>query len=131
MPRAGAALFKKDLLLKHPFKENLHRYEDAELLFELMRDTTIYRCSIPVMTYNCHSSDASKPCKDVAQDFIGHLVFKQKSYWEQYALFQLYKQGLEFYPEDMHKLYNISGFQHIKYKFAAILIGRMKRYHII
>lgn len=131
MPRAGAALIKKDLLLNHPFKEDLHRYEDAELLFELMRDKRIYRCSAPVMTYNCHSSDASKPCKDVAQDFIGHLNFKQKAFWEQYALFQLYKQGLEFYPEEMHKLYKISSFQRIKFKFAAILIGRMKRYHII
>lgn len=131
MPRAGAALIKKELLLKHPFKENLHRYEDAEMLFELMRTTKIYRCPTPVMTYNCHSSEASKPCKNIAQDFIGHLNFKRKPYWEQYALFQLYKQGLDFYPEDMHKLYSISVFQRVRYKFAAILIGRMKRYHII
>lgn len=131
MPRAGAALIKKELLLKHPFKENLHRYEDAEMLFELMRTTKIYRCSIPVMTYNCHSSEASKPCKDVAQDFIGHLNFKRKPFWEQYALYQLYKQGLDFYPEDMHKLYSITVFQRVRYKIAAILIGRMKRYHII
>lgn len=131
MPRAGAALIKKELLLKHPFKENLHRYEDAEMLFELMRTTKIYRCPTPVMTYNCHSSEASKPCKDVAQDFIGHLDFKRKPYWEQYALFQLYKQGVDFYPEDMHKLYSITVFQRVRYKIAAILIGRMKRYHII
>lgn len=131
MPRAGAALIKKELLIKHPFNEDLHRYEDAEMLFELMRTTTIYRCSTPVMTYNCHSSEASKPCKDVAQDFIGHLVFKRKPFWEQYALFQLYKQGLDFYPEDMRKLYYITGLQRIKFKFAAIIIGRMKKYHII
>ncbi len=131
MPRAGAALIKKSLLLKHPFKEYLHRYEDAEMLFELMRTTTIYRCSTPVMTYNCHTSEASKPCKDVAQDFIGHLEFNRKPFWEQYALFQLYKQGLDFYPEDMQRLYNISNYQRVIFKFAAILIGRMKKYHII
>lgn len=131
MPRAGASLIKKDLLINHPFKENLHRYEDAEMLFELMRATKIYRCSIPVMTYNCHSSEASKPCKDVSQDFIGHLEFSRKSFWEQYALFQLYKQGLDFYPDAMQRLYNISNFQRVKFKFAAILIGRMKKYHII
>lgn len=131
MPRAGAALIKKELLVRHPFKENLHRYEDAEMLFELMRTTKIYRCSTPVMTYNCHSSEASKPCKDITQDFIGHLIFKRKSFWEQYALFQLYKQGLDFYPKDMHKLYKISLIKRFKFKFAAILIGRMKKYHII
>lgn len=131
MPRAGAALIKKEILFNHPFKENLQRYEDAEMLFELMRTTTIYRCSTPVMTYNYHSSEASKPCKDVAQDFIGHLEFNRKPFWEQYALFQLYKQGLDFYPEDMQRLYNISIFQRIKFKFAAILIGRMKKHHII
>jgi len=131
MPRAGAALIKKDILVNHPFKEYLHRYEDAEMLFEIMRNTNIYRCPTPVMTYNCHTSEASKPCKDISQDFIGHLVFKNKSYWEQYALYQLYKQGLDFYPEEMLNLYSISPIQKAKFKFAAILIGRMKKYHII
>lgn len=131
MPRAGAALIKKEILIKQPYKENLHRYEDAEMLFELMRTTTIYRCSTPVMTYNCHTSEASKPCKDISLDFIGHLEFNRKPFWEQYALFQLYKQGLDLYPEDMQRLYIISNYQRVKFKFAAILIGRMKKYHII
>ena len=131
MPRAGAALIKKEILFKHPFKESLHRYEDAEMLFELMRTTKIYRCTTPVMTYNCHTSEASKPCKDVAQDFIGHLEFNRKHFWEQYALYMLYKQGLELYPNEMPQLYHISRFQKIKYKFAAVMIGRMKTYKII
>lgn len=131
MPRAGASLYRRELLLKHPFNEKLRRYEDAESIFSMMRKERIFRSSTPVMTYNCNDSSASLPCKEISQDLIGNLVFKGKSFWEQYALFLLYKQGLELYPDKMPQLYRISLFQKVKYKFAAILIGRMKKYHII
>lgn len=39
MPRTGAALFYKSLLIKFPYKEYLSRFEDAEELFNIMRET--------------------------------------------------------------------------------------------
>lgn len=131
MPRAGASLYRRELLLKYPFNEKLRRYEDAESIFSMMRKERIFRSSTPVMTYNCNDISASLPCKEISQDLIGNLVFKGKSYWEQYALFQLYKQGLELYPNEITELYKLSFFQKIKFKLAAIIIGRMKKYHII
>lgn len=131
MPRAGAAVYRRNTLLHYPFNEKLHRYEDADTIFAYMRKESIFRSSIPVMTYNCNSSTASLPCKDIKQDFIGNMQFEGKTFWEQYALFQLYKQGLDLYPNEMQQLYKLSIFMKIKFKFAAVLIGRMKKYHII
>lgn len=131
MPRAGAAMYKRELLLTTPFKDHLHRYEDAENIFALMRKEPIYRSPVPVMTYYCDTNTASLPCNDIKHDFIGNLQFKGKTFWEQYSLFQLYKQGLELYPNKMQELYNLTLFQKVKFKIAAITIGRMKKYHII
>lgn len=131
MPRAGAALYRREVLLRNPFDDRLKRYEDAESIFSLMRNLKIYRSPVPVMTYNCTSNDASLPRKDISEDYIGHLDLKGKRYWEQYALYQLYKQGLELYPNDMNRIYNKRDFDKVKFKIAPIIIGQLKRFHII
>ncbi len=129
MPRAGAAMYSKEMLITHPFNEKLHRYEDAENLFSLMRDYQIYCNPIPIMTYNCNNSSASKPCKNINDDFIGHLSLKGKAFWEQYALYQLYLQGCSIYPDDMFRIYGTK-FNKIKFKVVDYLIrpnkSRMK-----
>lgn len=121
MPRAGAALFRKNLLIKHPFNEKIRRYEDAEHLFSIMRNTGVYRSPIPIMTYNHNSAEASKPCSDIKNDFIGHLSPKGKNFGEQLALYQLYLQGCNLYPNDMKLLYGTS-FKKKKYEIANRII---------
>lgn len=128
MPRAGAAVFKRELLLEHPFDEQLRRYEDAESLFEIMRTTKVYRSHIPIMTYRLDNVSASYARKDISEDFIGHLSMKGKSMWEQYALWQLYLQGLDLYPNDMNRLYVRKEMRTWKVKVADFIIK--KRYKI-
>lgn len=105
MPRAGAAMFRREILITHPFDERLRRYEDAEHLFSIMREARIYRSPIPIMTYYCLSAAASFPCNSIKDDFIGHLSLQDKSFWEQYALYQLYLQGCDLYPEEIKQIY--------------------------
>lgn len=123
MPRAGAAMFRKEILLTHPFDESLHRYEDAENLFSIMRDVPVYRSSVPIMTYNCTTVAASKPCQDVSCDFIGHLSLKGKSLGEQFALYQLYRQGCILYPNDMNRLYGTQ-FDKKRYTIANYMVNK-------
>ena len=86
---SGTACFKKELLLEEPFNESLRRYEDAERQYRLMRKYPIYMFSAPVSVINRASAAASKPRKDVNEDFVAHLVFKGKSFWEQMTLYLL------------------------------------------
>ena len=60
-----------------------------------------YTCPIPIMTYNLNNSDASRPRKNLSEDFIGHLSYQDKGCWEQLALYDLYLQGYRLYPNDM------------------------------
>ena len=122
MPRAGAAIFWKPLILSNPFKENLRRYEDAESLFDIMRTTKCYRDPMPVMSYNISTIAASVPRKDISEDFIGHLQIKGKSLMEQYAIYRLYLEGLQLYPNDMDKLYGERMFNHRKYFLVPSLL---------
>lgn len=131
MPRAGAAIFRKSLIMKNPFKENLRRYEDAESLFDIMRTTKCYRDSVPVMSYNVSTLSASAPRKDISEDFIGHLSIEGKGLMEQYALYMLYLQGLELYPNDMKKLYGDNMFNHKKFYWVGKLIHIFKKIKIV
>lgn len=105
-PRAGAALFSMSLLRKYPYNEQFWRYEDADCVFNIMRNTKAYTSPVPIMTYNRNNSDASKPRKDIAEDYIGYLSYEGKGCWEQLTLYELYLQGCRLYPDEMKRLYN-------------------------
>lgn len=105
-PRAGAALFSMSLLRKYPYNEQFWRYEDADCVFNIMRNTKAYTSPLPIMTYNRNNSDASKPRKNIAEDYIGHLSYEGKGCWEQLTLYNLYLQGCRLYPEEMKRLYD-------------------------
>ena len=127
MPVAGSCVMLRQLLLQNPFHENLHRYEDAESLFGIMRNARIWTTLFPAMIYNCDSNSASNACSDIADDFIGHLSLEGKSLWEQFALWQLYRQGLKLYPNDMKRLYKSKGFRNIKFPLLNLLTKTIYR----
>lgn len=127
MPIAGSCVIRKELLLKFPFKENLRRYEDAESLFGIMREARIWTTKKPAVIYNRDASCASNACHNIDDDFIGHLTLQGKSLWEQFAIWQLYRQGLVLYPEDMKRLYNPSEFKHIKFRYCKFLADKIYR----
>ncbi len=116
LPVAGSCVILRQLLLQHPFQENLRRYEDAESLFGIMRKARIWTTVSPAMIYNQDYCNASHVRPNIDEDFIGHLSLEGKSLWEQFALWQLYRQGLGLYPNDMERLYKSKGFESIKFK---------------
>ena len=105
-PRAGAALFSMSLLRKYPYNERYRRYEDADCVFNIMRNTRAYTSPLPIMTYNLNNSEASKPRKNINEDYISQLSYDGKGCWEQLTLYDLYIQGCRLYPDDMKRLYD-------------------------
>lgn len=128
MPVAGSCVILRSLLLLHPFREDLHRYEDAESLFGIMRSARIWTTRRPAMIYSHDSNSASNVCPNIEEDFIGHLSLEGKSIWEQYALWRLYRQGLKLYPNDMKRLYRSKGFGSIKFPILRFLTKTLFRY---
>lgn len=131
MPVAGSCIIKKERLLNHLFKEALRRYEDAESLFEIMREVKVYESPLPAMSYNLDSTCASHARKDISEDFIGHLSMKGKGWWEQYAIYQLYLQGCQLYPEDMKRLYKEQDFHNWRIRIIErffLMQSKLSRY---
>lgn len=110
MPRAGAALFHKDIVFKYEHKSNLRRYEDADFLFNIMRNEKFVSSKKPVMIYNHDSLSASKARNDIKEDFLAYLSIEGKEHWEKVVLLDLFFQCKMLYPSECKRIYDESNF---------------------
>lgn len=104
-PCQGAIMLRKDVAEKYPYPENLRRWEDAAMFFEIMRNEHIYRSHKPVLIYHLGAATQSKKAKNIEEDFLGHLDVKGKSFWERMCLYRMYKEAVRLYPVEAYKLY--------------------------
>lgn len=103
LPRSGAFACRTSLLQDTPFREDLKRYEDAEMIFRLFRKKPVIdRIEDCVMAYQMDFAAASKQKGDISRDFIGHLDFDSaSSLWEKICLYELYIGGKNSYPPEI------------------------------
>lgn len=118
--RAGSFICKKYLIEAHPFCEYLRRYEDFEAWFRIYKDAKIYLCSVPSMVVNSSYAEASKSRHSIDEDFVGHLCFKGKSFWEYMCLYKLYLGERTYYKQQMDKLY-----PSLKHRYDLLLICKI------
>ena len=98
-PGPGSVLIHHSALKTLRFQSHLCRYEDYQFLFTLLRSKTVaYHPSI-VMTYAQDYSVASRLLKHPESDFIFHLNFRKKTFWEKMSLAVLLNEGLVFYSD--------------------------------
>lgn len=101
IPGPGAALFHKSVLSGMKFNENLTRYEDAAFLFDIIRKQKIAYSSNFVMVYAQDNSQASKSYISPDKDFIMHMNFHDKSFWERMVLASMLNEGLYVYGSEL------------------------------
>lgn len=102
---SGTTVYRKTIVEKNPFDERVRRYEDLQRIFKLYRKYRLYLCHKPVAKINLEFSAASRARKDIKEDFLGHLDFNGKSFWEKMALYAFYLGERNYYPEQCRKLY--------------------------
>lgn len=105
LPRTGAFVCRKEILQNTGFNESIRRFEDLGLLYRLYGNAKIYTISEPSMVVNQEYAAASHGRKDIKEDFVGHLDFKGKSFWEKMCLYQLFIWERPNYSEQCRKLY--------------------------
>lgn len=105
MPSCGNTIFKSILVQDYPFDENLRRYEDVELLFRLLPISKVYSSISPTCIHYIDYAAASKPCKSIAQDFMGHLCFGVSDFWYRMNMYRFYLEERNNYPNIMPQLY--------------------------
>lgn len=127
LPSTGHTLFKSELVKKYPYNTYIRRYEDVELIMRIMKEARIVTTSKPIFYVNASFSSASSARKSICEDYLGHLNFKHKSFWEYMSLYQFYLGEREHYPEEIKKLYpNL----HRRYDLLLLykFLLRFKRY---
>lgn len=106
MPCAGTYACRKDILSRHPYKEELRRSEDTEVLFNVFREAKIVRIDAVVMSYQRDYSLESRKKTGIGQDFQGHLSFDSwKPLWERICLYELYVEAKNNYPSEVGAVY--------------------------
>ena len=104
--RTGCTIVKRDIALNNPFDEKLWRYEDLECYFRMHRDSGMLLDNTIVFQQNISYCEASNGRANIEEDFLGHLDFKDKSFWEKMALYQLFIWERNYYPSQCRKLYS-------------------------
>lgn len=103
--RTGCTIVKRDIALNNPFDEKLWRYEDLECYFRMHRDSGMYLDHTLVFQQNISFCEASEGRANINEDFVGHLNFEGKLFWERMGLYQLLLWEYQHYPEECRQLY--------------------------
>lgn len=129
--RAGSAIYKRDIIIQHPFNEQLRRYEDAEAQYKLLNKYKVYQSWIPVMISNRDASTAAAYRKNIEEDFIGHLVFDGKSFWEKMQLVKLGSEIFSGYPTEINRYKEIHNnvYRHLLFlnNITVKILSRIKK----
>lgn len=104
--RTGCTIVRRDIAQKNPFDEKLWRYEDLECYFRMHRNSGMYLDNTIVFQQNISYCEASNGRANIEEDFVGHLDFKGKSFWEKMALYQLFVWERDYYPKQCRRLYS-------------------------
>ena len=105
IPRTGATMYSKSLVLKCPFNETIRRFEDLECFLRMFSYSRILLSNRVVLTVNIDYAAASTARRSITKDFLGHLDFSSKSFWEYMVLYQFYLGEREYYPKEVKQLY--------------------------
>lgn len=122
-PYTGSILYSSELCKNNTFDINLRRYEDYECFFRKARTARLYTTSKTILSVNADYCEASKARNNIKEDFLGHLDFKNKSFWERICLYKLYIEERNHYLHDVHKLYPT-----LRYRYDLFFVYKVLNY---
>lgn len=121
-PGSNHSLFKKSIVEKYPYNENLRRYEDGELLFRILETAKVYSTNSNVTIVNTEFSSASGVRKDIKEDFIGNLSLKG-TFWKKMNSYRFFIEERENYDVECRKLY-----KNWYYRYDLLLCHKLLNY---
>ena len=125
-PRTGATIYSRELVMQCPFMNGIRRFEDLECLFRMFRFSKMYLSHFNALTLNVDYASASTPRQDIKEDFLGHLDFSNKSFWEFMCLYQLYLGERDNYTHEIDSLY-----PHLRYRYDLLLLYKLLHFYNI
>ena len=121
--RPGTELIRMSLMKQCLFNEQYRRYEDAECQYRIINKTETFQTDIPVMITDRDASEAASFRKNIEEDFLGHLEFQGKSFWEQMQLYKLALEAREGYGDEVGVRY-----KHVLGSFRYKITNKVMRF---
>lgn len=125
VPSPGNVLFHKSVLEGCRFNEQLARYEDTAFILDILRHYKVAYTPEIIMVYALDYNFASRVYSCPERDFIMHMSFHNKPFWEKMVLASLLNEGLAIYGniamKEDYKLY-------AKYLYIDCKIRRFKKW---
>lgn len=104
-PRMGSFAITRNIAIECLFDERIRRFEDDDMLFKVFRQTKVYYGSEPSMISNTEFAAASHGRKTIEEDFLGHIDFRGKSFWERMCLYKMFLAERPHYPKECRAMY--------------------------
>ncbi len=130
MPRTGASIYHRELIMACPFNDKIRRFEDLDVIFQLYRCSNIFLGECPVLVFNQSHCSASAARPNIHEDFVGHLDFRGKGFWERMCLYQFYLGERDYYPQEIRTLYPT---MHLRYDLLILykLLLFLRKIHVL
>lgn len=105
LPGNGSSAFRRSFFLKNMYDERIRRFEDAELLIRQLSCAKVYSLNTPTLLFNRNFAEASRPRKNVMEDYFAYLDFSKGGFWRKMCVYRTFLEERELYPEYGKKYY--------------------------
>lgn len=119
-PGSNHSCFNRNFCLKYPYREEIRRFEDAELLVRQLQTAKVYSSKKSVALVHTEYSAASHPRKNVEEDYFAYLDFKSGGFWRKMCVYRTYLEERTEYPETAKNLYG-----HMRYRYDWLLVFKI------
>lgn len=105
LPGNGSSAFRRSFFLQNMYDERIRRFEDAELLIRQLSCAKVYSLKTPTLLFNRNFAEASRPRKNVMEDYFAYLDFSKGGFWRKMCVYRTFLEERELYPEYGKKHY--------------------------
>lgn len=104
-PSCGHAIIRSEISKSNPYDERIRRFEDYELELRAIKNAKIYSSQYITEIHNVEFAEASGARRNISEDFLGHLCFKDNFFWHKMCLYRLFVEERDNYPGICKKMY--------------------------
>lgn len=104
-PGAGFSVFRKSLLERVPYDNQLRRFEDAEWLIRLLQNCKVYSSRQITSIHDMNYAAASNPRDNVMEDYFAYLDFSKGGFWQKMCIYRTFIENRDLYPIYGHQHY--------------------------
>lgn len=119
-PGNARTALRREFALRYPYDERIRRFEDAEWLGRMLPEAKVYSTTCPTLLFNRDAAEASRPRKNVMEDYFAYLDFRKGGFWQRMCAYRCFLEERELYPE-----YGRKHYKWMYYRYDLLLLFKV------